>query len=171
MDLYNIIDTYNYEIIIGLSVSIIILFILNTIGHFKVKSITKNYNKLVNGVKGTNLEEMILKHLDNAKDINNKINYVEKDIKSINSRLKSTIQKVGMVRYNAFDDMGSDLSYSIALLDENDNGCVLSSLYGRNDSSTYGKPVINGKSSYELSIEEIQAIDKAKKQENSQLAC
>ncbi len=71
------------------------------------------------------------------------------------------IQKVGIVRFNAFDNVGSNLSYSIALLDNYNNGVVISSLYSRDSSSTYAKPVVDGKSSFSLSEEEIESIEKA----------
>lgn len=62
--------------------------------------------------------------------------------------------KVSIVRYRAFEDVGSDLSYSIALLDNNNNGVILTGIYGRNESTTYAKPIDKGLSRYELSDEE-----------------
>ena len=63
------------------------------------------------------------------------------------------------MRYNAFSDTGSNLSYSLAVLDENNNGVVLSSLYGREDNRSYAKPVENGKSTYQLSDEEKDVLE------------
>jgi len=67
-----------------------------------------------------------------------------------------------MVRYNPFDDMGSDLSFSLALLDAYSNGVVITCLFGRQSSSTYSKSITNGKSTYQLSAEEIESIKIAK---------
>ena len=75
--------------------------------------------------------------------------------------LEGCIQKVGIVRYSAFQDTGSDLSFSLALLDEKDNGVVMNGIYSREMSNIYAKPVEAGKSSYTLSEEEQQAIKKA----------
>jgi len=94
--------------------------------------------------------------IDKNKEIEYQINTIERN-------MYYCIQKVGVVRYNGFDNVGSDLSYSIALLDNNDDGLVISSLYSRDSSSTYAKPVANSKSRYALSAEEIKAIDIAKK--------
>lgn len=71
------------------------------------------------------------------------------------------MQKVAIVRFNAFRDMGGDLSYALALLDSSGSGLVISSIYGRDDARTYAKPVKEGKSSYQLSSEEEEAIKKA----------
>ena len=70
---------------------------------------------------------------------------------------------MGIVRYSAFQDTGSDLSFSLALLDEKNNGIVMNGIYSREMSNIYAKPVEAGKSSYTLSEEEQQAIEKAMK--------
>lgn len=73
------------------------------------------------------------------------------------------IQKVGIVRYNAFSDTGSDLCFALALLDFEDNGIVLNGIYSRdNTTTTYAKPIEKGKSTYVLAKEEVEAIEKAK---------
>ena len=82
-------------------------------------------------------------------------------IDKIKKDQKQVIQKVGMVRYSAFQDTGSDLSFTLALLDKNNNGVVLNGIYSREMSNIYAKPVENGKSTYTLSEEEQQAINKA----------
>jgi len=79
--------------------------------------------------------------------------------------LKSCIQKIGIVRFNAFKDVGSDLSFALALLDEKNDGVVLNGIYSRDVSNIYAKPVKNGTSTYTLSNEEEQAISKAVKLE------
>jgi len=81
----------------------------------------------------------------------NKINVVEK-------AAKKSIRKVGLLRFNAFHDMGGELSFSLALLDDKGDGFVISSIYGRDDARTYAKPVKEGRSTYNLSGEEEKAI-------------
>jgi len=73
----------------------------------------------------------------------------------------ATIQHVGLVRFNAFPDMGSDLSFALALLNRKMDGVVLCCLVGRDDCRIYAKNVVGGKSSYPLSDEEKEAIKKA----------
>jgi len=73
------------------------------------------------------------------------------------------IQQVGIVRFNAFDNTGSDLSFAVALLDAAKNGFVLSGIYGREESRVYAKPVLQGESTYTLTKEEKQALEAAGK--------
>jgi hypothetical protein len=117
----------------------------------------------MSGVTGENIEYLLEQCLDNLTQVREKNREMENQINNIERRLLDCLQKVGVVRYNAFDDVGSDLSYSIAILDSNDDGLVLSGLYARESSSTYAKPVVGGKSRYALSVEELKAIDLARK--------
>ena len=91
------------------------------------------------------------------KQNNEILNYV----KTLDEDLTRCIQKVGMVRYNAFKDTGSDLSFTLALLDEHNDGVVLNGIYSREMSNIYAKPVKNGTSTYTMSDEEKQAVQKA----------
>jgi len=74
-----------------------------------------------------------------------------------------SVQKVGIIRFNPFSEVGGDQSFSIALLDGNDDGLVITSFYTREGNRVYGKPIKNGKSQYALSQEEIKAIEMAEK--------
>lgn len=76
--------------------------------------------------------------------------------------MKYCTQKVGVVRYNAIEKVGADLSFAIAMLDAEDNGIVLNGIYSRDGSYVYSKPVQNGQSTYQLSDEEKEAIRLAK---------
>lgn len=87
-----------------------------------------------------------------------KITALEKSRDDLRLRLKSCVQNLRVLRYNAFDNTGSDLSYSVALVDEENNGVVLSSIYGREENRCYAKPVIAGKSQYVLSKEEQEVL-------------
>jgi len=71
-------------------------------------------------------------------------------------------QRLGLVRYSAFADTGSDQSFSLVLLDARDNGVVVTSLYGRNESRVYAKPLLDGKCPYRLSGEELAALARAR---------
>ena len=77
------------------------------------------------------------------------------------NQLSGCVQKIGIVRYNAFKDTGSDLSFALALLDEDNTGVVMNGIYSREMSNIYAKPVEKGKSPYTISEEEKLAIDKA----------
>ena len=79
--------------------------------------------------------------------------------------LKGCVNKVAIMRYKAFEDVGSDLSFSIALLDSHNDGIVLTGIYSRQDSTTYAKPIDKGISRYELSEEELHVLNEAMSKE------
>lgn len=88
------------------------------------------------------------------RELGNEVEVLKKDV-------NSCMQRVGLVRFRAFDDVGCDLSFSVALLDGNSDGVIITSLYGRQESRVYAKPVKEGKSTYPLSPEEIEALNQA----------
>jgi len=86
---------------------------------------------------------------------------LKEEIRGLRKQGISSVQKVGIVRYNPFSNVGGKQSFSIALLDGNNDGIVLTSLYGREGSRVYAKPLKNGVSEYSLSSEEKEAIEAA----------
>ncbi len=166
MDLINNILNLKFEILLLFAVAFFILIIncfLLIINIKKTNRIKSKYNRFMNGLSDRNIEELLEKCLESVNNVNAKNRDIELKINEIERTLLQCVQKVGIVRFNAFDNVGSDLSFSIALLDNNDTGIVISGIYARDSSSTYAKPVASGKSKYTLSAEEIQAIDIAKK--------
>ncbi len=106
------------------------------------------------------------KKMENLKDVLKKQGELEKKIKEISNRMDKLeslstlfIQKIGIVRYNPFSKIGSNQSFSIALLNGNNNGIVITSLYNGGESRVYSKPIKNNKSNYKLSNEEEKAIE------------
>lgn len=96
------------------------------------------------------------------KEVLEQFEELRKEVEKISQSSKTSIQKVGMVRYNPFSDVGGDQSFSIALLDGDNNGIVITSLFSRDGNRVYGKAIENSGSKYSLSKEEKQAIEKAK---------
>ncbi|MDF2884888.1 MAG: hypothetical protein K0R54_5458 [Clostridiaceae bacterium] len=166
MDFINNILNLKFEILVLFAICFFFI-IINCLLLFanikKTNRIKTKYNRFMNGLSDRNMEELLEKCLDSANSVNARNRDIELKINEIERTLLQCVQKVGVVRFNAFDNVGSDLSFSIALLDNNDSGIVISGIYARDSSSTYAKPVSSGKSKYTLSAEEIQAIDIAKK--------
>jgi hypothetical protein len=100
--------------------------------------------------------------LSQFKELKSNFDQIAKELESLKKESRFFIQKVGIVRFNPFSDVGSDQSFSAALLDGEDNGVIITSLYTREGNRVYGKPIKNGKSVYLLSDEEKQAINQAK---------
>ncbi|PIR71882.1 MAG: hypothetical protein COU42_03305 [Candidatus Nealsonbacteria bacterium CG10_big_fil_rev_8_21_14_0_10_36_24] len=94
----------------------------------------------------------------NLKEVLKQFEELKKEVRKLSQESKFSVQKIGIIRYNPFSNVGSDQSFSIALLDSNNNGVVISSLFGRDGNRVYGKPIKNGKSEYSLSEEENKAI-------------
>ena len=159
------IKTDNFLLISFILNIIMIVFVLFSI--FYMIRLNKKYISFMKKMgNGNNLDEMLKKYLDDVKEIKKDNSEIKAYYTKLDSDIASCIQKVGLVRYNAFRDVGSDLSFAIALLDREDNGVVLNGLYGSESSNIYAKPIKNGTSSYQLSDEEKYALDIAEQNKN-----
>ncbi|BCS82459.1 DUF4446 family protein [Anaerocellum diazotrophicum] len=155
--------TYAFEIIIFCLALNMILFLALLIEVTKNKSLKKRFIELTSNQDFKNLEDII-------RQTNEKVEYFEEVLKALtkshrtlSENTKLCIKKVGIIRYDAFENVGSRLSFALALLDEFDTGVVINSIYSREGCSVYAKPIENGISKYPLSAEEMQAIDIARK--------
>lgn len=147
---------------IGISVFCIILLILYIVNLIRISKIKKQYKEFMEKLgNGTNIEEMLNKHIEKINKTIAKNEELEKFCVNLDAGIKHCIQKVGIYRYNAYKDTGSDLSFTLALLDENNDGVVLNGIYSRDMSNIYAKPINNGTSTYKITEEEQQAINKA----------
>lgn len=104
------------------------------------------------------LETMLATNLEAVAHVSGKYEELLALIDHLNERMQYTLQHVGVVRFNPFDGMGGDLSFAVALLDQGQNGVVISTIHGRDASYTYAKPVLQGESTYALTAEERRAI-------------
>ena len=153
-NIIGIINGFQVYIIIALAVLVIILFIMLMVALKSLNKLENKYRRFMRGVDSKNLEELIIGYLDKIDEAKAETEYMKKLYESLNLKLKECIQKVSIIRYRAFEDVGSDLSFSIALLDESNSGVIVTGIYGRNESTTYAKPIDRGISRYELSQEE-----------------
>jgi hypothetical protein len=133
--------------------------------NIKLSRLTLRYQKMMRGAEGTNIEQMLLEHITEVRQTVTKVDQLGRECQRLDGVGRGCVQRVGVVRFNAFEDTGSDLSFAVALLDARNNGVVVSGIFGRNESRSYAKPVVGGQSSYFLTAEEKAAIQQA--QENS----
>lgn len=159
--LIDTIRNYVPVIILALLIIIVILIFMVMLNRVEINRLEKRYKKMMKGSYGKSIEELLIDYTGKIEDSMNTVKKIESAYSSIDSRLKNSIQKCSVVRYRAFDDVGSDLSFSIALLDEKNDGIILTGIYGRNECATFAKPIENGISKYDLSEEEKQAIKNA----------
>ena len=113
---------------------------------------------LVKLSKAKSLEDIIADNIAQMNELVVKNNKIDADYAEMKSLFTKSIQKVAVHRFCAFADMGGDLSYAVALLDNQNNGVIFSSIFGRQDSCTYVKPIENGVSKYPLTQEENKVL-------------
>lgn len=148
-------------VLLGMTILILLSLIVFISMNIKLAKMNKRYQTMMKGMDGVNVEQLLLAHIDEVKQAVKKVDHLSSECEKLDIVSKKCIQKFGVVRFNAFEDMGSDLSFSIALLDHQNNGVVISSIYSRSDSHTYAKPIVSGASSYFLTEEEKQALMQA----------
>ncbi len=144
-------------IILGFNLLLLILYFSNII---KLKKLNKNYKKFINKLgNGNNIEGILRNYIERVEKIENKNEELTKYCSKLDQEISLSIKKIGIVRYNAFKDTGSDLSFALALLNDNLDGVVLNGIYSRAMSNIYAKQIINGKSNNKLSEEESKALE------------
>ena len=148
--------------ILGLAVLMLIVLILLIVQIVKVNRLKKRLDRFVLGKDGASLEEDILKLFKDNELLKEGAEKDRQDIDTIFKRLQTVYQKMGLVRDDAFNQMGGQLSYSLALLDENDNGFIINSVHSTEGCYSYSKEIRNGDNSISLSQEEAEALAIAK---------
>lgn len=143
---------------IGMAALILILLIITIVQIKKSANLKKRLDKFMHGKDGKSLEKDIVALYEDNKFFKTAIDKNKKDIRQIYKALESTFQKVGVVKYDAFRQMGGQLSFSLALLDENNNGFVLNSVHSTEGCYTYTKEIKNGESTISLGDEEKKAL-------------
>ena len=148
-------DTFLW-IILLINIILLILYITNVIYMKKTKK--EYYNFIQKLGNGNNIEDILKHQLSKLEELDSKNQELYAFCKDINQNMKKCIQKVGIIRYSAFKDVGSDLSFAVALLDEENSGIVFNGVYSSEASNIYSKPIIKGESKYRITEEEKQAI-------------
>lgn len=149
-------------IIIGLAAVCMILLVMMIVNMVQTSKLKKKYETFMKGKNAKSLEETLIKRLDQIDSLieANKAN--EDNIKKIFSNMRFTFQKIGLVKYDAFNEMGGKLSFSLALLSESNSGFVLNAVHSREGCYTYIKEIIDGNSVLALAEEEKEALEIAK---------
>lgn len=125
--------------------------------------INRHYTRLAGKTDKGTLNAVLDKLLNNQEEVEKHIRKVEEFLEEFRKETRGHVQKVGVIRFNPFPETGGDQSFALSLLNGEDTGFVLLSLHAREGTRTYVKPVLKGKSKYELSKEEQQAIAQAQK--------
>ena len=158
MGLGNIDLTYLF---IGAFVAILILLIIVIVLCVNLDRLSKKYKKFMGGKNAKSLEKDIMGLYEDNRLIKASMEKNRKDIENLYSKLESAFQKIGIVKYDAFNQMGGQLSFSLALLDENDNGFIIISVHSTEGCYSYTKEIKNGLCDISLGDEEKKALDMA----------
>lgn len=158
-------DLFGFDsdyIIIGLAAVVVIILVLYIVNIVQMNKLKKRYNIFMSGKNAKTLEDTLIKRLDQVDTLIAANSTNEKNIDKLFSNMKFTFQKVGLVKYDAFHEMGGKLSFSLALLNETDDGFVMNAVHSREGCYTYIKEIVGGNSIIVLAEEEQEALDMAK---------
>ncbi|MEY8521986.1 DUF4446 family protein [bacterium 1XD8-76] len=148
-------------ILVGIAAVLLIILIMLIVLTVKYTKVKKRYDKFMRGKNAASLEDDMNGVFEDMKLLKNNVDKNRKDIRALYKNMGKTFQKLGIVKYDAFKQMGGQLSFSLALLDENDNGFILNSVHSSEGCYSYTKEVRNGTCSISLGEEEQQALDMA----------
>ena len=154
-------------IIIGLTAVVLILFTMIIVNIVQMKKLKKNYKIFMSGNSAKNLEDTLIKRLDQIDSLIEANEENEQHIQLLFGKMRRTYQKMGLIKYDAFHEMGGKLSFSLAMLDEKDNGFIINAMHTREGCYTYIKEIVDGNSIIVLSEEEQEALNRAMKFENA----
>ncbi|SFB22651.1 Protein of unknown function [Acetitomaculum ruminis DSM 5522] len=145
-------------ILIGMLAIMFIMFILLIINMGKYSKLKKKYNAFMMGKDAKSLEEKINKEFSIIESVKKNMDKNTSDIVDIKKDLQKAFQKSSIVKYDAFKEMGGNMSYAYAMLDKDNNGFVINSMHSREGCYTYIKEIIKGESYIVLSEEEKEAL-------------
>ncbi|ETS92202.1 MULTISPECIES: DUF4446 family protein [Veillonella] len=129
--------------------------------HIRLNSLKKKYDFFMKGENGVSLERKLSVEVSEIRDAAKGLESMLSEQANIRNIQSNTIQKIGFIKYNAFENIGNDLSFALTLLDGNNNGICISSIYGRSESRIFSKPIVKGKSLVNLSQEELESLNEA----------
>ncbi len=139
----------------------LLLFVCLIITNARLGRLRKQMKRFFAASDGGNLEAGLARLLDRMEQWEKQQSDQQFQINRLAQKVAGQCGNLAVLRYNAFDEVGSDLSFSIAILDDEQNGVVITSIYGREESRTYAKPIKQGKSAYNLSEEELAVLKMA----------
>lgn len=144
-----------------LLVFIVVLFVIIILQMKKLNQLQKRISKFMTGKDAKSLEKDIVGLYEDNKFLKINVDKNKKDIRTLYKNMEHAFQKIGLIKYDAFQQMGGKLSFSLALLDENNNGFILNSVHSTEGCYTYTKEIKSGECAISLGEEEQQALDMA----------
>ncbi|MBM3493433.1 MAG: DUF4446 family protein [Armatimonadetes bacterium] len=160
-NLTQLLEPYMGPAMAGLGLTTLVALLITWAVHRRFARLQRRFDRLTQGVEIGNIEEILVKHLDEMRSFTGRLATLETHASATDIRLACCIQSVGLVRFDAFDDVGGRQSFSCALLDAHRSGLVISGLYARSDVRVYVKQLDKGVPSIALTAEESAAVAQA----------
>lgn len=148
-------------ILIIMFILIIVLFFMVVNANMKYGRLKASYASFMKGKDGRTLEASILERFEELDEVAQLSLKNRQDIKKVKEDMVDNLQKVGILRYDAFNEMGGNLSFALTLLDGNNSGYIINSMHSREGCYNYIKEIIKGESYIELSEEEAESLERA----------
>lgn len=164
-ELVNMINNNMEYMLIGVAVAaliVLIMFIIMIVNLVQIRKLKKKYTTFMGGADAKTLEQTIADHLNEIDGLIASNQENKQNIAQLTSQIKFAFQKVGLVKYDAFQEMGGKLSFSLCLLNEKEDGFIINAMHSREGCYTYIKEIIAGKCVIILSEEENEALEMAK---------
>ena len=153
-NLVNYIASHATVLLLTCMLLILILLILVIYTMVRLSSMRARYREMMRGSQTENLEGMLIQHIHEVEKVSAINTRILEENELIRQFIRKSLVRTAMVRFRAFEDMGGDLSYAVAMLDANNDGIIFSSIFARADSRSYIKPIKGGSSEYALTDEE-----------------
>ena len=153
---------HSQEISVFLLIAVLILATVAVLNTLRLRRIQARWSELLRGARGENLETLLYDHLREKMRLESDLEDLTKRVDQLENLVSTAKRHLGLVRYDAFEDVGGHQSFALALYDDKGDGAVLTGIVGRSDSRVYCKPLLNGRSQRNLSQEEQRAIREAK---------
>ena len=148
-------------ILIAMLVLIVVLFFLIINANMKYSRLKLSYNSFMRGKDARSLEESIVERFEELDELTAISLKNRAAIRKINENMLSNFQKEGILKYDAFHEMGGKLSFALTLLDGNNSGYIINSMHSREGCYNYIKEIVKGESYIELSEEEAESLERA----------
>lgn len=153
---------HSQEISVFLLFAVAIVAVVAVRNALLLRRIQARWTELLRGARGENLETLLYDHLREKMRLESDLEGLTKRVDHLEELVATAKRHLGLVRYDAFEDVGGHQSFAMALYDDRGDGAVLTGIVGRSDSRVYCKPLLNGRSQRDLSQEEQRAIREAK---------
>lgn len=163
MELFDMLGIDGGYVLLGAIAAVLILFILVIVLFTKQKKLVKKYESFMKGAEGSSLEDLVTKRFSEIDSMKDTMVQLDQRLKKNEAGLLHTFQKMSLVKYDAFQEMGGNLSFVLVLLTANNDGWIINAMHSsREGCYIYSKDVVEGECSVPLSEEEKQALEEAR---------